>query len=297
MGKTNFYDEISGNKFKSSLLIGIVLVFIILFGYFIGWLYGSPIFGLIFSGFIAVIYILIGYYSGANIILKASGAKEVEKKDYPYLHNTVHGLSIAACIPTPKIYIIQEDSPNAFATGRDYKNSSVTVTTGLLNLMNRQELEGVLAHEISHIKNYDVKIMMLTTVLVGSLVLISGIFFRMSLFGGNDRKGNGHVIILLIALALAILTPIIGELIKLGVSRKREYLADANGALLTRYPQGLANALKKIARDPEPGIPGVNKATANLWIENPLRGQKGIMNNLFSSHPPLEDRISKLEGM
>ena len=299
MAKTNFYDEISKNNYKSSFLILLVIGFLIFLGYIFGVFYlGSPIAGVVLAIIISFFYILIGYYAGQNIILKASGSKEVHKKDYPYLFNTVEGLAIAAGIPMPKLYIIKEDSPNAFATGRDPKHASVTVTTGLLNLLNREELEGVIAHELSHIKNYDVRIMMLTTVLVGALVLISDFFVYSTWFSSGSRdRGNGHIIMIVIALALAILTPIIGEIMKLAISRKREFLADANGALLTRYPRGLANALKKIANDSHPDIPGVNKATAHLWIESPLRGKKGFVTNLFSSHPAINERIKKLESM
>src|SRR3989344_3616767 len=174
MQKTNFYNEINKNKYKSGFLILLVIGFLIFLGYVLGFFFlGNPIAGVVIAMAVSLFYILIGYYAGQNIILKASGAKEVQKKEYPYLFNTVEGLSIAAGIPMPKLYVIKEDSPNAFATGRDPKHASVTVTTGLLNLLNREELEGVIAHELSHIKNYDVRIMMLTTVLVGALVLIS----------------------------------------------------------------------------------------------------------------------------
>jgi len=299
MQKTNFYNEINKNKYKSGFLILLVIGFLIFLGYVLGFFFlGNPIAGVVIAMAVSLFYILIGYYAGQNIILKASGAKEVQKKEYPYLFNTVEGLSIAAGIPMPKLYVIKEDSPNAFATGRDPKHASVTVTTGLLNLLNREELEGVIAHELSHIKNYDVRIMMLTTVLVGALVLISDFFVYSTWFsGGNRDRGNGHIIMFVIAFALAILTPIIGELMKLAVSRKREFLADANGALLTRYPKGLANALRKISSDSHPDIPGVNKATAHLWIESPLRGKKGFVTNLFSTHPPISERIKRLESM
>ncbi len=300
--KLNFYGEISKNKRNSTFLILIVVGFIIFLGYLFGIvLVKNAVFGVIIALIISIVYILIGYYAGSSFILGASGAKEISKKEYPYLWHTVEGLSIAAGIPMPKIYVIEENSPNAFATGRDPKHASVTVTTGLLKILNRGELEGVLAHELSHIKNYDVRIMMLTTVLVGALVLISDFFLRSIFFSGGNRNnrdgGNLNLIFIAIALLFAILTPIIGELMKLAVSRKREFLADANGAFLTRHPQGLANALKKIANDPEPGIKGVNKATAHLWIESPLRNGKGFFTGLFSTHPPIEERIKKLESM
>ncbi|KHO54021.1 MAG: heat shock protein HtpX [archaeon GW2011_AR18] len=197
----------------------------------------------------------------------------------------------------PKVYVINDTAINAFATGRDYKHASVTVTTGALEKLNRQELEGVIGHELSHIKNYDVRVMMLTTILVGVLVLLSDFMLRSFIFGNKDRENRVHPALIIVALALAILTPIIGELMKLAISRKREYLADANGALLTRYPEGLASALKKIRDDKEPLVEAANKATASLWIENPLRNRKAWLKGLFQTHPPIEERIKRLENM
>ena len=239
-------------------------------------------------------------YSGGNLILNMTGAKPVTKKEHPHLYHTVEGLAIAAGVPTPKAYVIDDSALNAFATGRDPKNSVVVVTTGLLKKLNRQELEGVIAHEMSHIKNYDIRLMMLTTVLVGIVVLLSDFILRSFLWGAHGRRreaGNATAILILIGLILAILTPIVAHLIKLAVSRKREFLADATGALLTRYPEGLASALEKIKGDPDPLVDRANKATAHLFISTPFRREKGYVTNLFSTHPPIDERIKRLRRM
>ena len=230
-----------------------------------------------------------------------SGAKEVNKKDYPHLVNTVEGLAIAAGIQTPKIYIIEDSAINAFASGRDPKHAAVTVTSGALKRLNREELEGVIGHEMSHIKNYDVRFMMLTVMLVGVIVLLSDLIFRMFWFGPrrSNEKGAGGILLIILAvgLILAILSPLIAQLLKLAISRKREFLADANGALLTRNPKGLANALKRIRDDKEPLVEAANKAISPLFIENPLRNIGGKMNSLFSTHPDVNERIKRLEKM
>ncbi|MEK6947967.1 MAG: M48 family metallopeptidase [Nanoarchaeota archaeon] len=295
--RISFHDHITANKWKSNLIIFLVIGMIIFFGYLIGIFTIGAVSGVTIAVIIAIIFTLIGYYSGDSIILKTSGAKEVNVKSQPHLWHTVEGLSIAAGIPMPKVYVINDTAINAFATGRDYKHASVTVTTGALSKLSRQELEGVIGHELSHIKNYDVRVMMLTTILVGVLVLLSDFMLRSFIFGNKDRESRVHPALIIVALVLAILTPIIGELMKLAISRKREYLADANGALLTRYPEGLASALKKIRDDKEPLVEAANKATASLWIENPLRNRKAMFKSLFSSHPPIEERIKRLENM
>jgi heat shock protein HtpX len=220
------FNEVSSNKLKSVLLASVFIILIGFLGAVIGLVYGSFLFGLIVALIFSIIYSLIGYYSGSNMILSMSGAKPATKKEYPYLCNTVEGLAIAAGIPTPKAYVIDDSALNAFATGRDQKNASITVTTGLLEKMNRQELEGVVAHEMSHIKNYDVRFMMLTVVLVGVVTLLSDFLLRTFLWGGKsnsrDSKGGGITAILIIlGFVLAIMAPLIGELIKLAVSRNR----------------------------------------------------------------------------
>ncbi len=232
------------------------------------------------------------------MVLGISHAQLVDKKENPYLANVVEGLAIAAGVPTPKTYIIEDSAPNAFATGRNPENSAIAVTTGLLDKLNRLELEGVIAHEMSHIKNYDIRYATLVVVLVGTVALLSD-WMRRSFFfrGRRGRKGGaGGGMIILIALLLAILAPIVAQLIRLAISRQREYLADANGALLTRYPEGLASALEKISKDKEP-LEAANKATAHLYIVNPLLEHRGKLNDLFSTHPPAEERIRRLRAM
>src|SRR3990167_1709915 len=294
------YDAISENKRNSVIIIIAFIIIALGLSYFLGFVFANAFIGLIFGIIFILIMILIGYYSGDSLILSMHHAKEVAKKDDPYLVNTVEGLALAAGIPTPKIYIINENSPNAFATGRDPKHASITVTTGLRETMNRQELEGVISHEMSHIKNFDIRYMMLVTILAGMIVLISDFILRSFLWGGarsHDRKsGGGGIYLILIGLAFAIFSPIIAQIIKFAASRQREYLADASGAMLTRNPQGLADALKKIRDAKDKVVDDANKATAHLFIENPLRGLGG-MNNLFSSHPDINERIKRLEGM
>ena len=299
----SFYEEIASNKRRSYFLIFIFFIFVIFLGLIIGFWYGNQYFGLILALIIGVIYFLFSYYAGSSSILTLSGAHRATKPQYTYLINTVEGLSIAAGLPkVPDVYVIQDTALNAFATGRDPEHSVVVVTTGLIEKMNRQELEGVLAHEISHIKNYDIRVMMLAAVMVGLTVLLSDFLLRSFLWGGkgNDRDNNQLTLIFIIlGIALAILSPFIGEIIKLAVSRKREFLADASAAELTRYPLGLANALKKIKHDPDPLVDKANKATAHLYISTPFRDGKKIsfLQNLFSTHPPIEDRIKRLERM
>lgn len=294
------FNEIRNNKIKSTILASLFILIIGVLGAAIGVAYGSLSFGVVIAVLFSLIYSLIGYYKGGSMILSMSGAREVTKREFPYLFHTIEGLAIAAGIPKPKAYVIDDSALNAFATGRDPKNASITVTTGLLKKLNRQELEGVIAHEMSHIKNYDIRFMMLTVVLVGIVVLLSDFLLRSFWYGGHgDRRGKGSLgaLILVIAIVLAILAPIIGNLIKLAISRKREFLADANGAILTRYPPGLAGALKKISKDPDPLVDKANKATAHLFISTPFRKTTGIVTNLFSTHPPIEERIKRLEEM
>ena len=292
------FNEVRNNKIKSVLLAVFFIVIIGFLGALFGVYYGNFYFGLIISIVFSIIYSLIAYYSGSRMILGMSGARPVTKKEYPHLYHTIEGLAIAAGIPAPKAYVIDDSAMNAFATGRDPKNASITVTTGLLKSMNRQELEGVVAHEMSHIKNFDIRFMMLTAVLVGIITLLSDFMLRSFLWGGKKRErssGKGAAILILVGLVLAVLSPIISEMIKLAISRKREYMADANGAILTRYPPGLANALKKIYKDPDPLVDQANKATAHLFISTPFR--KGNFSNLFSTHPPVEGRIRRLGEM
>ncbi|MDD5331819.1 MAG: zinc metalloprotease HtpX [Candidatus Nanoarchaeia archaeon] len=294
--KVNMFDEIRRNKIRSSFIMSFFLVLIGLLGGILGFMYGSWIFGLVISLIIGVVYTIIVFNSGDSMVLKLNRAKEVTKKEYPHLFHTLEGLAIAANIPTPKAYVIEDKALNAFATGKDPKSASIVVTTGLLETMNRQELEGVVAHEMSHVKNYDIRVMMLTAVLVGITVLLSNFLLRSFMYSsGDDKKGNIGIILVLIGLVLAVLTPLFSELIKLAISRKREYMADASAAVLTRYPPGLASALEKIKNSMP--LKNANRATAHLYISNPLKKTKGFFATLFSTHPPIEERIRRLKAM
>ena len=253
---------------------------------------------------ITLVVNFIAYFASDKIVLAVSRARPVTKEEYPHLYNVVDGLAIAAGLPKPRCYVIDDTAPNAFASGRNPKNAVIVVTKGLLQKLNRAELEGVVAHEMAHIKNYDVLVQTLAVVMVGIVALLSDWILRSFFWGGGRRRrsskdsGNAGMILVVIALVLAILAPLTAQLLKLAVSRKREFLADANGALLTRYPPGLASALRKLAADTEP-LEAANKATAHLYIVNPLKDIKrgGAMNKLFSTHPPIEQRISALENM
>ncbi|MBI2176489.1 M48 family metallopeptidase [Candidatus Woesearchaeota archaeon] len=294
------FNEVNSNKLKSLLLLSFFIILIGLLGAVFGIAYGSTYMGIGVAVVASVVYSLIAFYSGDRLILGISGAKPVTKKEYPYLYNTLEGLALAAGMPTPNAYVIEDSALNAFATGRDPKNASIAVTTGLLKAMNRQELEGVVAHEMSHIKNYDVRFMMLTVVLVGVVTLLSDMLLRTFLWGGKDRKREGNqvtLVLILAGIALAVLTPLIGQLVKLAISRRREFLADANAAVLTRYPPGLAGALKKISKDPDPLVDTANKATAHLFISTPFRKKDHFLVKLFSTHPPIGERIKRLEEM
>jgi heat shock protein HtpX len=292
------YEEISANRRRSFLLLFLFVVFLLFLGWVFGQAYGSGGGGILIALLIALFISWITFYWGDKMVLGISHAKPVDRKENPYLANVVEGLAIAAGVPTPKAYIIEDSAPNAFATGRNPQNSAIAVTTGLLDKLNRLELEGVIAHEMSHIKNYDIRYATLVVVLVGTVALLSD-WMRRSFFfrGRRGRKGGaGGGIIVLIAILLAILAPIIAQLIRLAISRQREYLADANGAHLTRYPEGLASALEKISKDKEP-LEVANKATAHLYIVNPLLEHRGKINDLFSTHPPAEERIRRLRSM
>ncbi|MDD5254094.1 MAG: zinc metalloprotease HtpX [Candidatus Nanoarchaeia archaeon] len=296
--KLNVFNEVRNNKIRSFFIMSFFIVLIGIIGGALGVFYDNFYFGLIIAIIAAIIYTLIVFNSGDLMILKLSKAKEATKADYPYLFHTIEGLAIAANIPKPKAYVIEDESLNAFATGKDPKKASICVTTGLLKKLNRQELEGVIAHEMSHVKNYDIRVMMLTAVLVGITVLLSNFLIRSFMFGsgGNkDSKNNVGIVLLIVGFVLAILTPVFAELIKLAISRKREYMADASAAVLTRYPPGLASALEKI-KDSTP-MKNPNKATAHLFINSPFKKTKGFVSNLFSTHPPIEERIRRLRAM
>src|SRR2546426_3317506 len=298
----NVYDEIAGNRWRTWLLVGLFVAIVALLGYVLGEVClgrNGGLFVLPVALAIASISGLTSYFAGDKIVLGMSQAHEVSQQQEPQLHHVVEELVIGAGIPKPKIYVIEDSAPNAFATGRDPKHSSMAVTRGLLTKLDRTELQGVIAHELSHVRNFDIRLMLIVAVLLGMAALLSDWIFRSMFWGGRGRdrgRGGGNPILLIVALVLAILTPIIAQLIQLAVSRQREYMADASGALLTRYPAGLANALRKIAADKE-ALEVANKATAPLYIANPLHDQPRFLDGLFDTHPPIQERIKRLEAM
>jgi len=290
----SFFDAISANK-RNSLLLLILISFlyagvIFAFSYLLGI---DPVLTSILGFILLIIYAVISFYAGDRVILAIAGAKEAKKSEHPFLYNVVEGLSIASGIPMPKLYVVNDSAPNAFATGRDPKHASVAVTTGLLQMLKREELEGVIAHEISHIANYDIRFMMVTVVFVGAIGLLANIGARTLFYGGGnrDRKGGGTLAI--ISIIFLILAPIIAMLVRFAISRQREYLADANGARLTRYPEGLASALEKITNA---GMEtrGATDTTASLYIANPFPRK---MSFLTATHPAPTDRIKRLRAM
>ena len=282
-------------------MITIFLVFITTLGWVFSKVYGNPvIFAIAFI--LSVVMSLGSYWFSDKIVIATTGARPLSEKDAPEVHNIVENLAITAGLPKPRIFIVDSVQPNAFATGRNAEKAIVAVTTGILQIMSRSELEGVLAHEMSHIGNRDMLVSTVVVVLVGVVQLLSDIFIRQMRWGigGGDRdRGQAQMIFVLIGIALAILSPIAAMMIQLAVSRKREYLADASGALLTRYPDGLASALQKLANDHTP-MRQANHATAHLWLDDPYQGKKktiGWFAKLFMTHPPIEDRIKRLREM
>lgn len=298
------YEQISRNKWRSFLLILVVLVLAGGIGYLFGYLFQAGPVGLVLALGIAAVGSWSSYMYGDRLVLRVSRAQPADREQYPKLHNIVEGLCIAAGMPVPAIYVIPEEAPNAFATGRNPEHASIAVTDGLLRTLNRVELEGVVAHELSHVKNRDILVGTLTATLVGVVVLLTG-WMRWGLFWGGGRgrgrggDGGGNPIILIVALVAMILAPLAAQLIRFGVSRRREYLADADGALLTRYPPGLAAALRKIGSATNT-MRVANNATAHLWFSQPSRAVgegHSRVERLFSTHPPIEDRIRILEEM
>jgi len=297
------YDRIDQNKRNTLLLLVAFVVLLAGLSIAIGLVLGLPYpyAPLLIIPFL--LFALLSYNSASSVALAVSQAHEVTKEQEPDLIRTVENLCIGAGLPMPKVYVIEDGSPNAFATGRDPQHAAVAVTRGLLQKLDKLELEGVIAHELSHIGNYDIRVMTIVVVLVGLAALMADFLLRLTFFGagrrpGNRDRGGGGAFALIYALALvgAILTPIAAQLIRFAVSRQREYLADVSGALLTRYPEGLARALEKIAADPDP-LESANKATAHLYINNPLREHASFLNNLFSTHPPIEERVRLLRAM
>jgi heat shock protein HtpX len=302
------YQQIAANKRKTFFLLFVSFLLLAAVGYAIGYIYGTGWVGLAIAVGVALVLQIASYFSGDKVVLASARARAVTAEEQPRLHNIVEGLAIAAGVPKPAVYVVPEQAPNAFATGRDPEHSSVAVTQGLLDMMNRVELEGVIGHEMSHVVDRDILYGTIVAVVIGAVVLISEFFLRSWWWGGfggrrSDRgSGNGggvELIVFAIGFALLILAPLFGQLIRLCVSRNREYLADAQGAMLTRYPPGLISALKKIGEAPH-AMRSANNATAHLWFDQPSRvqgQQTGRMEKLFSTHPPIEDRIKRLEEM
>lgn len=292
------YNQITANKRKSLILITLFMAFVIGIGWFLNYYFNYGPGSIVLAVIISIVMTLVSYYRGDKIALSSSGAVPITKEDNPYVYRLVENLSIASGVPMPKVHIINSPALNAFATGRDPEHASIAVTTGLVAALENEELEGVIAHELSHVKNYDIRVMTIVIVLVGTISLLSNWFLHMNLLGGRrrggDESGRANAILAIAGLVLLILSPIIAELIKLAVSRRREYLADASGALLTRYPEGLAGALEKIANSPE-SLTSANAATAHLFISNPFKGK--TLSSFFSTHPPIEDRIKRLREM
>lgn len=293
------YNHVAQNKLKSGLLVLVFLGLIALMGWTAALGFDAP-WILPAAVVIALVQVWASYYYSDSIALAISRARPAEGSEFVAIRRLVDNLAITAGLPAPRLYIIDDTAPNAFATGRDPQHAAIAVTTGLLQKLEKSELEGVLAHELAHIGNYDIRFMSMVVVLVGIITLVSDFVLRWSWRFGGDRNesggGQARAVMMLIGLVLAILAPIIGLLLQLAVSRKREFMADSTGALLTRYPEGLASALRKIASDREP-LEAANKATAHLYIANPLKGEgqsSSWLANLFSTHPPVEARVKAL---
>lgn len=306
LAKLNIYNQIDSNKRKTFFFVLGFILFIVLLGWVIGLAFEDTYtFPLIAFG-IASFSAVSSYYFSDKMVLAIAGAREIQKSDNPELYNIVDNLCIGAGLPQPKVYIIDDTAPNAFATGRDPKHAVVAVTSGLLQKLEKAELEAVIAHELTHVGNFDIRLMTIVAILAGTVVLLSDLFMRWSFWGGGGRKredrggGQAQLILFLVALVLMILAPIIAQLIKLAISRKREFLADAGAAMITRHPEALARALEKLTADTEP-LEVANKATAHMYIINPLKEYEGTSRGWFASmfltHPPIEERVAALRSM
>jgi heat shock protein HtpX len=300
------HEEIAANKRKSAALVVGAFVFFGAVGALLGYVFGTGLTGLVIALVVAAVLSAGSYLYGDRLVLASSRAREVSPQDEPRLHNLVEGLAIAAGIPKPRVYVVPEQAPNAFATGRDPEHASIAVTQGLLATLDRVELEGVIGHEIAHVLDRDMLLGTIVATLVGAVVLMSEFLMRSWLWGGvggrrGDDQHGGPATLLLFAIgfALIVIAPVAGEVIKRAVSRNREFLADAQGAMLTRYPPGLASALRKIAASPA-AMHSANNATAHLWLSQPSRFQGerlGPMEKIFATHPPMAERIERLEQM
>ena len=289
------YSQISANKRKTWIMLFAFVLLVGLVGYGFSLYFGNYTLTIVILT-IAIIYAIASYYAGSRVALAVNGATEIQKKDNPRLWRIIENLSITDGLPMPRVFIIDDPSPNAFATGRTPDKAAVCATSGLLEIMNDDELQGVFAHEMGHVKNYDIRVAMLAFALVAVISILADTLIRISIFGGNgDREGENNQLFFILAIVAAILAPIIAVLIQLAVSRRREYLADATGALTTRYPEGLISALEKIERSGGGKLRRQNTATAHFFFTNPLK--KHSVTNLFSTHPPIEDQIAKLRNM
>ena len=306
-----FYGQIGANKRNSVLLALLVIVLLGALGALIGWAVAGDPRAAIPSTLLAVgvglAASLVSYFLGDSLVLATSGAREVTAESAPQLMNVVQELALAASLPMPRVYLIEDTAPNAFATGRDPKHASVAITTGLLQKLDREELQGVMAHELSHVRNFDIRFSLMVGVLVGSIALLADFFLRFTFWGGVTGRGRSRssssegggaitIVVMVAALMLAILAPIAARLVQLAVSRQREYLADASGVELTRNPYGLERALAKITLDTEP-LEVANRATQHLYFENPVKAASGSSRGLFSTHPPALERINRLRSL
>ncbi len=300
------YEEIAQNKRRTVIMIAIFVVVVFGIAWLITYLARFGAMGVVIAAVVAIGSAVGSYYNSDKIALAMSRAHPADETEYRRLHNLVEGLCIGAGMPKPRLYVIDDPAPNAFATGRNPKHAAVAVTTGLLDTMNRVELEGVLAHELSHIRNYDILIMTLAVTMVGMIALMSDLFLRFTFWGGmrNDRSDNNNdnplgIVLVVFGFIAIIFAPIVAQLMQLAISRQREYLADVSGVMITRYPPGLISALEKL-KDDHTVVHTASKATAHLWIEDPLDGdQKKArkFDNLFMTHPPLDDRIARLQEL
>jgi len=292
------YEAISANRTKSALVMVVFILIIVALGYTFGEIADIGYAATAVAFVLAIASVFTSYYYSDRIVLAISQARPATRAEFRHLYNTVEGLSIAAGLPLPRLYVIDDSAPNAFATGRDPEHAAIAVTTGLLDKLDRYELEGVIAHEMAHIADYDIRFMTMVAVLVGTISLLSDWMLRFFRIGGGrrSRRRGGSGLFVVVGLLLAMVAPMVAFLLQMAMSRTREYLADAQGGMLTRYPDGLADALEKLAADTEP-LEVANKATAHLYIINPLTEHKGVVNNLFSTHPPIQDRVRRLREM
>jgi heat shock protein HtpX len=318
-----FRDLVAANKRQSAILIVIFILFIACLALLlalgglaymhpgglrrIDWLEAAEAGGV--GALVAVLFSFFAYYQGNDMVLAVSGARPIQHDDDPELFNVVEEMAIAAGVPLPRIYLINDPAPNAFATGRDPQHAAVAITSGLRSKLTREELQGVMAHEMSHVRNFDIRLMLLLTVLVGTVAMLCDLFWQLLRFGGGSSRGRSSssaekgggggavtLVLFVLAIILAIIAPLIAQLIQLAVSRQREYLADASAVELTRYPLGLASALRKIEEDPHE-LQSANRGTAHLYIVNPVETFAARAHTMFSSHPPVEDRIRRLEAL